>query len=79
MTPQTVEERLAAVELELQNLKQLATSSHSDDVHRKPDWRRHVEGSMKDLPGFDELVRLGREWRQSESIEDYNARMDGEA
>ncbi len=76
MTPQSVEERLTAVERELHHLKQLVTASRSDDVELKPGWRSQVEGSMKDLPGFDEMVRLGREWRQSEMIEDYNARMD---
>lgn len=77
MTPSTIEERLTAIETELQTIKQLLTAPSSDMVHSKPNWRLHVEGSMKDNPLFDEMVRLGREWRQSEMIEDYNARMDG--
>jgi len=79
MMTQTLEERLAAVESELANLKRLVTAARSDDVQRNPYWRQQVEGSMKDMPGFDELIRLGREWRQSESIDEYNARMDGDA
>ncbi len=78
MTPQTVEERLTAIELELQNLKQLVIVSPSGHTHTKPNWRLHVEGSMENEPLFDEMVRLGREWRQSESIEEYNARHSGE-
>ncbi len=76
MTPQSVEERLTAVERELQHLKQLVTASRADDVQLKPGWRSQVEGSMKDLEGFEEMVRLGREWARSEMIEDDNARMD---
>lgn len=31
-----------------------------------PDWLFAVIGSMKDVPGFEEALALGREYRQSE-------------
>ena len=58
----TLEDRLTAVEHELEQLKQ-----RLDDVKNLPPahyWDR-VFGSFADSEGFDEAVRLGREYRES--------------
>ena len=56
----TVEERLSALELAVQDVKlQLATS-------RKPRaWLNEVAGSHQVWPEFEEVLRLGREFRRS--------------
>jgi hypothetical protein len=56
----TVEQRLAALEHEIAELKQRFP------VAAKPDWRQRVAGSFKDEPEFDEVLRLGREIRQAD-------------
>ena len=56
----SVEERLAALELELQAVKrQLAT------IGKPRAWLDEVAGSMDQWPEFEEVLRLGREFRQS--------------
>jgi len=57
----SVEERLAAVEKELAELKRRLPSK-SDGKN----WIDKISGSMKDYPEFDEILRLGREIRQSD-------------
>ncbi len=57
---QTIEQRLSEVEKELAKLKQqlpLETDEKS--------WVERIAGTFKDDPDFDEIVRLGREFRQS--------------
>ena len=56
----SVEERLAAVEQELAELKRRLPPSFD-----KKNWVEEISGSMKDFPEFDEVLRLGREFRQS--------------
>jgi hypothetical protein len=61
-----VEERIAALESELAAVKrQLAT------LTKPRAWLDDVAGSMNAWPEFDEVVRLGREWR--ESVSDFAA------
>jgi hypothetical protein len=31
-------------------------------------WLEQVAGSMKDVEGFEEMSRLGREWRESQRM-----------
>jgi hypothetical protein len=58
-----MEDRIAALESELADVKrQLST------LTKPRAWLDDVVGSMTSWPEFDEVVRLGREWR--ESVED---------
>ena len=55
-----LEQRVASLEDEMTDVKQrLATTG------AQKDWRMSV-GMSKDDPGFDEMIRLGREIRQQE-------------
>ncbi len=56
-------QRLARLECEVGELKELMTQSWAKP-HRKA-WLRTV-GIFKDDPGFQEIVRLGREYRESQ-------------
>ena len=62
----SVEERLVAVEQELQRLKNLLCKEEVKIV--EPQWK-HIIGVFKDDPMFDEAERLGREWRDSQRME----------
>ena len=68
MTSQQIEERseplearVAALEAELKQMKQILSSSHQ----KKEPWWLEVAGSFEDDPTFDEAVRLGQEWRRA--------------
>lgn len=65
MAVETLEERLSAVETELRQLKQqlAVKSTPSADVG----WQK-VFGSFADSEGFDEAVRLGREYREAQNV-----------
>jgi hypothetical protein len=63
MTTQQLEARLATLEAEMAQVKQLlipAGQAQSDQP-----WWKKIVGSFADDPDFDEAERLGREWRQS--------------
>jgi hypothetical protein len=53
----TIEERVATLEKELTALKQIIQGTHI-----KKEWR-HTFGMSANDPGFDEMIRLGREIR----------------
>lgn len=56
----TVEERLSALESEVQGVKrQLAR------MEKPRAWLDEVAGSMDPWPEFEEVLRLGREFRES--------------
>jgi len=56
----TVEDRLSALESELEAVKRrLAT------MHKPRAWLEEVAGSMDSWPEFDDVLHLGREFRQS--------------
>ena len=62
MQTPSVEERLTAIEKELAQIKaQLVTNKPQPAVHP---WDK-VFGSFADSEGFEEAVRLGREYRES--------------
>jgi hypothetical protein len=58
----SVEQRLAALEQQVAELKQrldqLAPSQRN--------WIEEISGCMKDYPEFEEVVRLGAEWRRAQ-------------
>ena len=62
MATPTLEERVAALELEVQQLKQRQQSGNLPE--ERHGWQRFV-GVFKDDPLFEEAVRAGREWRES--------------
>jgi hypothetical protein len=56
----TLEDRIAALESELAAVKrQLAT------LAKPRAWLDDIVGSMNSCPDFEEVVRLGRAWRES--------------
>lgn len=63
----TVEERLEQLEREVTLLK-LSQSSKIDLSAKKPGWIAKIEGSFKDDPDFAEILRLGREERQADVL-----------
>lgn len=61
----SIEERLAVVERELAELKTRLPPE------REPEnWIEKISGSMKDFPEFDEVLRLGREFRKADRPND---------
>jgi hypothetical protein len=56
-----LEARVATLETELAQMKQMLSGSQPD---RAPWWLK-VAGSFEDDPTFDEAVRLGQEWRKT--------------
>jgi hypothetical protein len=65
----TVEERLERLEKEVRLLK-LSQSSEIDLAAKKPGWVEKIVGSLKDAPEFSEIIRLGREERQADILND---------
>ena len=64
MSVQTLEERLTAVEIELQKLKQ---EKAQNEAHKEViPWWEQIRGQFKDDPDYLEAMRLGREWREAE-------------
>lgn len=66
MVAQTVEERLTRLEQELTQIKQKMQAEENQQT--EPAWKQIV-GVFKDCPEFEEAVRLGREWRESQRME----------
>jgi hypothetical protein len=61
MSLKELELRLAALEAEVRDLK--AGPQHPDKAD--PKWVLAHAGRFENDPGFDEIVRLGREYRES--------------
>ena len=59
-----LEERLAAVERDLAELK-----DHVFRAPRERPWFKRMIGSMSDYPEFAEVVKLGREIRKADGPE----------
>ena len=68
MSAQTIEERLTAVEAELLQLKREKEQNKGQD--RIIPWWEQIRGQFKDDPLYDEAMRIGREWRESEDVAD---------
>ena len=60
----TIEERVAILEKELMRLKHIIQGTHVEK-----DWRKTFGMSAND-PGFDEMIRLGREIREQDQEDD---------
>ncbi len=61
----TIEERVEKLELELEALKAGALKNAKDD-----DWLDTMIGSFEDDLEFDEIVRLGKEFRREDRPKD---------
>jgi hypothetical protein len=60
----TIEQRLAALEAEVARLKERLERLAPEN------WVERISGSMKDYPEFEEVVRLGQEFRRSQQPPD---------
>jgi hypothetical protein len=60
-TNSTIEDRLEAVEDAIAELK-----SRLEVQRPNSDWMDQVIGVFKDEPAFDEVIRLGREFRMAD-------------
>jgi hypothetical protein len=65
----SLEERLTAVEKDLAQLKQ---KLENDKPLTAVPWWQQISGTFRDDPMFDEAMRLGREWRNSQHEEHDN-------
>ena len=61
----TLEERVAALEAEVARLKQ---ERAVEMPTKKPRWEE-IRGMFKGDPIYEEAMRFGREWRQSQRME----------
>ena len=61
----TLEQRVAAVEKQLAKLKNHGAPAKPDRRKHKPGWLNHIIDKHKDDPAFAEVIRLGREYRES--------------
>lgn len=62
METPTLEERVAALEIELGQLKRQQVTD--ENIPEKPWWEK-IRGTFKDDPAYEEAMRLGREYRES--------------
>lgn len=62
MTMQELEQRVLALEASLQRLLLVTPVVDKSD----PKWVLATAGQFKDDPAFEEMVRLGREWREAQ-------------
>jgi hypothetical protein len=60
-----MEERMTALEQELAQLKQQVQNGKQQDA---TPWWQQISGVFKDCPEFDEAMRLGRKWRESQRM-----------
>ena len=56
----TITERVEALEQEIKGIKSLLQQEQTSK-----DWRKTF-GMSRDDPGFEEMIRLGREFRENE-------------
>lgn len=63
MPVSTIEERVANLEQEVARPKSRAGSSTSDTP-----WWEKIRGTFKDDPIYDEAMRPGRAWRESQPL-----------
>ena len=66
MAAKTLEERMTAMEQELAQLKQQLQAGKAKET---VPWWQQISGVFKYCPEFEEAVRLGREWRESQRME----------
>jgi hypothetical protein len=65
MAPLSLEERVAALEVEVTRLKQ----EHETATNTNKAWWEKIRGTFKNDPAYEEAMRLGREWREAQHSE----------
>jgi hypothetical protein len=60
----SVEERLAALEKAVTDLRKELSNSRSNNP--SPNWLEQITGSFKDDPAFEQALAYGREIRQAD-------------
>lgn len=68
----TVEERLNALEVRVSMLAQQV-----EEFCENGDWLDRIAGSFRDEPEFAEVLRLGKEFRDKEKVDDGTSDMEG--
>ena len=63
MSDEQIERRLAAIETTLAEILRRLDEPAS---RVRPGWLKRFTGSMKDIPEFEEVLRYGREFRESD-------------
>lgn len=58
----SLEDRVASLEQDVAVLKHQLAASRGPS----PTWLDSMTGSMKEFPEFEEVLRLGAEWRKSQ-------------
>ena len=76
MSALSLEQRVAALESEVQALKQERYSLSASKPN--PNWVSEVAGSMKDFPEWDEVMQICRELREAELAE-FDRQSQGDA
>ncbi len=66
-TLEALEKRLTAVETKLEQLEKAKEADKSDE---EIPWWKKIVGIYADCPEFEEAVKFGREWRESEDPQD---------
>ena len=66
MSTVSLEGRVAALEAEVPRLKEEQTISSGSGYP----WWEAIRGTCRDDPIYDEAMRLGREWRESQRSEE---------
>jgi hypothetical protein len=70
MTHPRIEERLAALEEQVAELAKEIQRLHDENQRNgKTSWIEKITGSFQDDPEFEEILRLGREYRRSQTFE----------
>jgi len=67
MAQQKIENRLAALEKAVAELQDRIHANGNESVNSRGEakWLIETAGRFRDDPGFEEMVRLGREYRES--------------
>lgn len=77
MSHVSIEDRVAALERELAQLKKQVAGdkapSEGTGAAGLVNWIDSMAGSMQDFPEFDEVIRLGREFRAADRPADDDA------
>jgi hypothetical protein len=66
MSATTLEQRVAALERDVSELKSKGQPQLFSKANPNPSWVEEVAGSMKDSPEFDEVCKIMREMRETE-------------
>ena len=66
-TLEALEERIIALETKMEQLEKAKEGDKSDE---EIPWWKKIVGIYADCPEFEEAMKLGREWRESEDPQD---------